>query len=89
MMQVCLGQPDLCLTKQQLNRRLVVNTLKLRDGYKLNYKFDRATEPRATVIISHGFAEHMGRYEYFSRALTDRGLNVVRYDLRGHGVNED
>lgn len=66
-----------------------MNTLKLRDGYKLNYKFDRATEPRATVIISHGFAEHMGRYEYFSRALTDRGLNVVRYDLRGHGVNED
>lgn len=66
-----------------------MNTLKMRDGYGINYTYDRASAPRATIIISHGFAEHMGRYDYFSRTLTDRGLNVFRYDLRGHGNNKD
>lgn len=66
-----------------------MNTLKMRDGYGINYAYDSAAVPRATVIISHGFAEHMGRYDYFSKSLTDCGLNVVRYDLRGHGKNGD
>lgn len=66
-----------------------METLKMRDGYRINYNYDRASAPRATVIISHGFAEHMGRYDYLTRAFADNSLNVVRYDLRGHGKNED
>ncbi|HMM69387.1 alpha/beta hydrolase [Gudongella oleilytica] len=66
-----------------------MSTLQMRDGYGINYSYENAYSPKATVIISHGFAEHMGRYDYFSRALISNGLNVLRYDLRGHGANID
>ncbi|MFN3287944.1 MAG: serine aminopeptidase domain-containing protein, partial [Sphingomonadaceae bacterium] len=34
----------------------------------------------------HGFGEHSGRYRRTIRFLTDRGLSVATYDLRGHGA---
>ena len=66
-----------------------MSTLQMRDGYGINYSYERASSSRATVIITHGFAEHMGRYDYFSGELISKGLNVLRYDLRGHGTNID
>lgn len=40
---------------------------------------------RATVQITHGIAEHSGRYDRFARFLTARGYVVYGIDLRGHG----
>ncbi|MFN3600454.1 MAG: lysophospholipase [Dietzia sp.] len=45
-----------------------------------------AEEPRAMVLLVHGFGEHSGRYGRTVRFLVDRGVNVVTYDLRGHGT---
>lgn len=41
--------------------------------------------PRATVQITHGIAEHSGRYERFASFLTTQNCAVYAIDLRGHG----
>lgn len=45
----------------------------------------QAGEPRGTVILVHGMAEHSGRYVHVAKVLTDLGLRVRAFDLRGHG----
>ena len=66
-----------------------METLELRDGYRIQYSFEKVQNAEALVIITHGFAEHMGRYDYFSESLKKKGFSVLRYDLRGHGANDD
>lgn len=45
-----------------------------------------ADDPRALLLLIHGFGEHSGRYDKTVRFLLDRGVSVVTYDLRGHGT---
>lgn len=45
-------------------------------------------EPRAVVLIVHGWAEHSGRYDRSAEYLTRRGYAVYAFDLRGHGRSE-
>ncbi len=40
---------------------------------------------RGVVAIVHGLGEHSGRYSSLVEALTDHGLAVTTFDLRGHG----
>lgn len=40
--------------------------------------------PRAVLQISHGVAEHIGRYDGFARYLNEQGLAVVGHDHLGH-----
>ncbi|MEJ2013280.1 MAG: lysophospholipase [Anaerolineales bacterium] len=40
---------------------------------------------RAVFIIVHGLGEHSGRYQTLLEPLTDAGLAIWSYDLRGHG----
>ena len=61
---------------------------KLRDGYELFYKEDLIEKQKAILLISHGFAEHFNRYDYFTDSLNRNGYGVIRYDLRGHGRNK-
>lgn len=42
--------------------------------------------PLGTVLITHGYAEHSGRYAPFVSALTAAGWDVHTYDLPGHGT---
>ncbi|HEX8596625.1 MAG TPA: alpha/beta hydrolase [Pseudomonas sp.] len=41
--------------------------------------------PRAVVMVSHGMAEHSGRYARLGRALCDAGFALYAHDQRGHG----
>lgn len=41
-------------------------------------------QARAAVVISHGMAEHGGRYAGFARALAEQGIAVFAVDHRGH-----
>jgi acylglycerol lipase len=41
--------------------------------------------PRASVLLVHGFAEHSGRYEHVGLWLAERGFAVHAYDHLGHG----
>ncbi len=42
-------------------------------------------DPRALVVLAHGFGEHSGRYGHVARALTEAGYAVAALDHRGHG----
>jgi alpha-beta hydrolase superfamily lysophospholipase len=41
--------------------------------------------PRGVVLVSHGYAEHVRRYDHVVAHLTARGLAVAGVDHRGHG----
>jgi alpha-beta hydrolase superfamily lysophospholipase len=41
--------------------------------------------PRARVVITHGYAEHSGRYATLASELTAAGFETHAFDLRGHG----
>ncbi|MGZ6267466.1 MAG: alpha/beta hydrolase [Candidatus Limnocylindrales bacterium] len=41
----------------------------------------------ATVLIVHGIGEHSGRYERTGRLMSEAGLDVHAFDLRGHGLS--
>lgn len=49
----------------------------------------RSPEPlRGVVFLSHGLAEHGGRYDHVARELTGRGLAVLALDHQGHGRSD-
>ena len=43
--------------------------------------------PKGIVILVHGMAEHLGRYEGFAQFLTERGFLVAGEDHLGHGLS--
>lgn len=54
----------------------------------LHVKRNDVENAKASVIITHGIAEHSGRYEEITSKLNDAGYSVVRYDIRGHGQSQ-
>ena len=36
------------------------------------------------IVLTHGMAEHIDRYEYFANRLNDNGFLVIGYNQRGH-----
>lgn len=50
--------------------------------YQKNYFIEN---PKATIIIVHGIAEHSGRYEHVAKFLNDNQYDVITYDQLGHG----
>lgn len=45
-------------------------------------------EPKAVIILVHGFDEHSGRYAYFAEHCTARGYAVHALDHWGHGKSD-
>lgn len=41
--------------------------------------------PRGIVVVSHGYAEHCGRYREVAHVVVRAGWAVLSYDVRGHG----
>jgi acylglycerol lipase len=54
----------------------------------LHVKRDDVLSPKGSVIITHGIAEHSGRYDEVVKVINDAGFSVVRYDIRGHGQSQ-
>ncbi len=44
--------------------------------------------PAGTVLVTHGYGEHQGRYELLLSSLTGAGYDTVSYDLPSHGTSE-
>jgi alpha-beta hydrolase superfamily lysophospholipase len=60
--------------------------LELSDGAQLAlYEWPAPASPKAVVQITHGLAEHAGRYDRLARALSQAGYAVFASDHRGHG----
>lgn len=47
-----------------------------------------AGEAKAAVLLSHGYAEHVGRYEHVAAALNRAGYDVFAVDHWGHGRSD-
>ena len=45
-------------------------------------------EPKAVVLLVHGYGEHSGRYQHVIARLTASGYAVYTLDHRGHGKSE-
>ena len=55
------------------------------DDTKLHGKVDEPNASKAVIVIVHGLAEHLGRYDYLAEKLQKSGFTVYRFDHRGHG----
>lgn len=66
--------------------QIKTNWLKMSDGIPVFIRIWRPNnEVKAIVQLSHGMAEHIGRYDEFSSYLANRGILVIGNDHRGHG----
>jgi len=64
-------------------------TIESRDGTRLSLvRWDPPVESKAQILIVHGLAEHMGRYEHVAAALVASGFSVAGIELRGHGDSD-
>jgi len=58
------------------------------DGTPLHVReWPSVGEPWARVLIVHGIGEHSGRYQRTGRLMSEAGLDVQAFDLRGHGLS--
>jgi alpha-beta hydrolase superfamily lysophospholipase len=57
-------------------------------GAALRWKGWLPEAPRAVVLLAHGYAEHLGRYEYFASKLNSADIAVYALDHWGHGKSE-
>lgn len=69
---------------------VVESRQRMRDGTELLLRTwqpdpSQWPEPRGTVLVVHGMAEHSGRYGQVVTRLRGLGLRVRAYDQRGHG----
>ena len=57
-------------------------------GGRIHWRLWEAPDPRAQVVIVHGYGEHGDRYTRLAGRLTDEGFSVWANDHRGHGLSE-
>jgi alpha-beta hydrolase superfamily lysophospholipase len=62
--------------------------LESRDHTQLFYRHYSVPNPKATILIIHGFGEHSGRYSHVIDQLLSAHFDVFCVDLRGHGYSK-
>lgn len=56
-----------------------------REGVSLYYQYWRVEEPKAIMILVHGFGEHSDRYDEVAKHFCGEGISCYALDHRGHG----
>ena len=64
-----------------------VRTLQSPTGATLAWRHWPADAARGILLISHGLAEHSGRYARFAETMAGHGFHVYAHDHRGHGAS--
>jgi lysophospholipase len=59
-----------------------------KDGLRLYWMSELPEQPRAHVVVVHGYGDHIGRYRPTIDALSSQGYAVHGFDYRGHGRAE-
>lgn len=54
---------------------------------EIRWRLTDTDSPLGTVLISHGYAEHSGRFIHLADALVDAGYDTCFYDHAGHGTS--
>jgi len=60
-------------------------TLTTPDNFTLFEQTWSCDNAKGLVLITHGIAEHSGRYQHVAQSLVEGGYTVIGFDLRGHG----
>jgi acylglycerol lipase len=60
-------------------------TIAVRGGALHAETFLPAGPPKGTVLVTHGYMEHCGRYRELAHVLVAAGWAALTYDVRGHG----
>lgn len=60
-------------------------SIQSKDGTSIAVYHWKNEQPRAQVILIHGFGEHAMRYDEVALTLVEAGCDVHSYDHRGHG----
>lgn len=87
--------PNLCgpmAGSNRISRGEPWTTLAAVDGHRIRVRCwtpRKAGQPGGVVQVLHGLGEHIGRYDRFAAACTEKGLAVVGHDHRGHGADCD
>ena len=58
------------------------------DGSKLRLGRWNDEHGKRDILLVHGLAEHLGRYEFIGNFLAERGWRVTLVELRGHGESD-
>ncbi len=60
------------------------------DGLSLStrYWIPEHSKASSLLIIVHGIGEHIARYQHLAEMLTQQGVVIAGYDMRGHGLSE-
>ncbi len=74
------------MAEKKMQIQLEEGSFKTYDGLNLfEQRWQPATEPKAVIVIIHGYAEHSGRYAHVAEYLVNHGYAVETFDLRSHG----
>lgn len=57
-------------------------------GYRIMvHYFAQQGEAKGSVILNHGYMDHVGLYNHLLKVLLEAGYSVLAYDLPGHGLS--
>jgi alpha-beta hydrolase superfamily lysophospholipase len=56
-------------------------------GHSIAVHAWRPMQPRGTVLVCHGYFDHVGLYRHVIRHLLELNYAVLAYDLPGHGLS--
>jgi alpha-beta hydrolase superfamily lysophospholipase len=66
----------------------IEETVTAGDGLRLFQRRRETANPKAEILITHGFGEHSGRYDALTEHLVSHGFSTAVYDHRGHGLSD-
>lgn len=74
---------------QSLNHLQVGHSLGVMDlgGFDISVHYFSVPTPKGSVVLSHGYMDHVGLYNHLISFLLENGYNVLAYDLPGHGLS--
>ncbi len=59
--------------------------LKTKDGLDLFIQSWKVADPKAIIVLTHGYNDHSSRFAHVGSILNQAGCSLYAYDLRGHG----
>jgi len=71
-----------------MNAGIITGYVMNSKGVRLYTRRSSPSEPRALIVIAHGFGEHAGRYAHVMEHLVRNNIAVSAFDMRGHGKSD-
>eukprot|EP00980_Cylindrotheca_fusiformis_P003277 scaffold738_cov124-Cylindrotheca_fusiformis.AAC.16 len=74
--------------KQEVTMTVEEQVIKSEDGTSIHVTHYKCEDPKAQILIAHGYLEHSKRYKEFAEYLNSQSIAATVFDLRGHGASE-